>query len=210
MGYLFYIILQGRVGIKVPVTVDFSFGAEDLFAYCLQNMDNIFWQKFPNGDSIRAEIKGDAAKIGVTPKNIHKKLSMFLHRLKVKDVGIPFGIYSIMDGKKGPGDDPYKMYIFKEVAELKEGAYFGELALQDTKPRTATVFCKDDCMFGTLSKRDYQALVGTSQKRKQAEEIRFFKQYRIFANAVKNKMKHLRYYMVPKRFDHNQVVFKEG
>jgi CRP-like cAMP-binding protein len=38
------------------------------------------------------------------------------------------------------------------VAYFGQGMYFGELALLNNKPRQASVICKEDCIFATLSK----------------------------------------------------------
>ena len=37
-----------------------------------------------------------------------------------------------------------------EVKILKEDDYFGELALIDKIPRSATIVCMEDCVFGVL------------------------------------------------------------
>lgn len=46
-------------------------------------------------------------------------------------------------------------YVMQKVHEYKAGDYFGEKALQDTKPRAATILTTSDCHFGTLTKDEY-------------------------------------------------------
>lgn len=42
----------------------------------------------------------------------------------------------------------------KKIKTLTSGAYFGELALLEKKPRAATIVCDTDCAFAVLEK-DY-------------------------------------------------------
>ena len=42
-----------------------------------------------------------------------------------------------------------------EVAKLKTGSSFGELALINNEPRKATIMCLTDCFFAVLEKEDY-------------------------------------------------------
>ena len=45
-----------------------------------------------------------------------------------------------------------KMEWFKEVAKLMPGQTFGELALINKAPRSATIYCNVDSWFATLNK----------------------------------------------------------
>eukprot|EP00930_Biecheleria_cincta_P001342 TRINITY_DN102475_c0_g1_i1.p1 TRINITY_DN102475_c0_g1~~TRINITY_DN102475_c0_g1_i1.p1 ORF type:complete len:870 (+),score=127.50 TRINITY_DN102475_c0_g1_i1:217-2826(+) len=46
------------------------------------------------------------------------------------------------------------------VTTLKEGACFGELALQSSKPRSATIRCKTDCSIYIISQAHFQKVLG--------------------------------------------------
>jgi CRP-like cAMP-binding protein len=48
----------------------------------------------------------------------------------------------------------------KIVTTLKEGACFGELALQSSKPRAATIRCKTDCSMYIISQEHFQKVMG--------------------------------------------------
>lgn len=51
------------------------------------------------------------------------------------------------------------------VKWLREGTLFGELALQNTEPRSATIVCSQDCELLRLRKEDYLNVIqGTKQK----------------------------------------------
>lgn len=51
------------------------------------------------------------------------------------------------------GSDPKEE---KEVAVIKSGKYFGELALLEKKPRLATVKAKDKCHFAVIEGSQFQ------------------------------------------------------
>lgn len=48
----------------------------------------------------------------------------------------------------------------QEVSVLKAGSYFGELALLNDAPRTATIICKETCNFAVLFRDDFREVFG--------------------------------------------------
>lgn len=55
----------------------------------------------------------------------------------------------------------------KLVRYLREGEGFGEIALKRNIPRTASILCKTDCEFLTLSKEEYELGFGKMQREKE-------------------------------------------
>lgn len=55
----------------------------------------------------------------------------------------------------------------KLVRYLREGEGFGEIALKRNIPRTASILCKKDCEFLTLSKEQYELGFGKMQREKE-------------------------------------------
>ena len=101
----------------------------------------------------------------------------FLHRLKLpeleklmsamKRIHYPAG--SVVFKQGDPGDTFYlvsrgslsywvnKIFGEKKVADLRPKDYFGEAALINTAPRSATVRAETDCDLFVLRKNDFQA-----------------------------------------------------
>ena len=63
----------------------------------------------------------------------------------------------------------------KDVATLRAGMFFGELALINNEARAATIVCKTDCYFGVLSREDYSSSIGKIQDIANTKYINFMR-----------------------------------
>lgn len=63
---------------------------------------------------------------------------------------------------------------YDELAELRGGEFFGQVALIENKARMASIKCLEDCHFAILSKEDFNRALGAIEKRKYNERIQFF------------------------------------
>lgn len=73
------------------------------------------------------------------------------------------------------------LFLTKAVATLKEGDFFGEIALISDEPRTATIVAAEPTMLFTLIAMDFQAVL--RQNPKAAEEMRRIADRRKFDSA---------------------------
>jgi len=73
------------------------------------------------------------------------------------------------DDDEGPRSDFEIMVstLGKLVRYLREGEGFGEIALKRNIPRTASILCKTECEFLTLSKEQYELGFGKMQREKE-------------------------------------------
>ena len=64
-----------------------------------------------------------------------------------------------------------KLDVLIDVARLKEGVGFGELALLNDAPRSATIRSVTDTHFATLEKEDFKLVLGKVLKVKILQDI---------------------------------------
>lgn len=89
----------------------------------------------------------------------------------------------------------YEICILKEVAELKEGMSFGELALMENQPRSATVYCKtQNVYFAVLNKKDFEKTYSKTQKILTKHKMDLMKHFGIFSHFGFRILKKLRYF----------------
>lgn len=70
--------------------------------------------------------------------------------------------------------------LFQEVARIRDGASFGELALLKDGPRAASIVTSTDCKFAILNKKDYLWTIGQEEKRRLKKIVEFFRKFRLF------------------------------
>ena len=73
------------------------------------------------------------------------------------NVGVVVPIPNATVNDKG---QPIIEKVMTEVRILESGAAFGELALMDSKPRAATIVCKEECYFAVLDKKPFKEILG--------------------------------------------------
>lgn len=56
-------------------------------------------------------------------------------------------------------DKTQKNYFFYELKSIKTGDSFGQLALMENKPRSASIICKEDCHFAILDKEHFDGIL---------------------------------------------------
>lgn len=95
-----------------------------------------------------------------------------------------------------------------KVAVLGAGASFGELALINGQPRSASIYCEEDTHFATLSKEDYIRILGKLESRKLDKFINFLHSIPIFSQWTKKKLQGLSFYLTKKKFSRKQEVFR--
>ena len=127
---------------------------------------NIFRQPEKEDESIRKILKKIPIFAGLT-RNELKAIERILHRRDYKAGEIIFhqgepaaGMYIIEKGKVQVFFEPTQQVI----AELHDGDFFGELALLDDSPRTATVMVKMDSRMLGFFKPDLIDLIERTPK----------------------------------------------
>jgi CRP-like cAMP-binding protein len=118
---------------------------------------------------------------------------------------------------------------FKEVATKGTGEFFGELALIDNKPRSATIKCITPCFFATLDKTSYDNSLGKIQTAQLESMIDFLSSIPQFGGTggsstineitqkdenkwtwSKTALSRLSYYFKEVKYRRSNVVYKKG
>ena len=106
-----------------------------------------------------------------------------------------------------------------ELATLKDGEYFGEMAAFIELPRAATVTAKTSCLFATLSKSDFRSFLKVVPNIKNS--IEFMVKQHMLQNLIQLKSPFLGSVSIAKahgmaskseieQYKNNETIFKEG
>jgi len=189
-GQLFYIIIDGEIEIRTPAPVELEneqATPEGILVFCITYFNEIYWDKMLNGDKIQSKILNELEmlQITVTNKSFDKDKA-----LKALDHAVVNGhtkIHLKLEQSLNPNHKPsITLNWFKTVQTLRTGASFGERALIKNEDRAATIVCSKNSCFATLHRKDYNAIIGASQKRELKEKVEILKNFRIFSQLRTN------------------------
>jgi CRP-like cAMP-binding protein len=120
--------------------------------------------------------------------------------------------YIIISGKVGvevPIKDNKGETHMVEVMVLSSGSGFGELALESSKPRAASIKCKVPSHFMYLEKSDYTRLISRLVTDRRSALVDFVKSLPPFKHLTKGKLTKLSYIFKEKLFTKGQIVYNE-
>mmetsp|Transcript_29513 Transcript_29513/g.26911 ORF Transcript_29513/g.26911 Transcript_29513/m.26911 type:complete len:136 (-) Transcript_29513:1941-2348(-) len=98
----------------------------------------------------------------------------------------------------------------QEVRVLPAGSGFGELALMDSRPRAATIYCKEDCQFAVLDKEPFLKILKEKEIRKLFKEIDFLASLPVFKKWSYFAVKNLYYHAPIRTVKRGIVMYSEG
>lgn len=97
-----------------------------------------------------------------------------------------------------------------EVLRLNSGASFGELALEQNKPRSASIKCLENCHLAVLDKTDYKKILLNFVKEKQMELVDFLQSLPLFRKCTKETIRKLTFFFQERICFKNNVIYREG
>ena len=68
----------------------------------------------------------------------------------------------------------YGIFKYTFLVTLREGEMFGDLGLLLRKPRAATIICREDTEFATLTADDYRKILKNAEIMKMNNQVDFF------------------------------------
>jgi CRP-like cAMP-binding protein len=98
----------------------------------------------------------------------------------------------------------------KEIAALKAGMSFGEMALLLDAPRNATIKCKEDCDFAVVHRKEFNEVLAKAELRKVQDKIDFFMSLPIFAKHSRRNISTLIYHFEMIKFNKGETIYTVG
>ncbi|CAI2365910.1 unnamed protein product [Moneuplotes crassus] len=193
-GYYFYIILKGKVGVKIMLTKENQSTQEQYHQFLLKNYKDICWDKTENGAALKLKVQALMNRPPPrVPKRSSKKLIKATQSFCLKNL------------------KTFKTMMMKEVNVLGPGKCFGEVALINSSKRTATIYCKNhSCSFAILGRDDFKDIAGKAEKKKLEQKITFLKKYEIFQEFTYNTLRKFSYFMEEQIYSKGSKVYSEG
>lgn len=97
-----------------------------------------------------------------------------------------------------------------EVAVLKQGDSFGEVALQNDLPRSATIKTKEACVLATLTRDDYKAVLQSTFDAIQQERLNFIRSVPMLTGVPEAAITKLSMMMQVRVYIRHEVVVDVG
>ncbi|KRX07044.1 Cyclic nucleotide-binding protein [Pseudocohnilembus persalinus] len=132
-----------------------------------------------------------------------------LIKSKDDDIDIPQIQKQIENQNKNNGNQNEKDK-YEEVARLKNGQSFGEMALIKGEPRLATIQCVTDCIFGILEKSVFMKSIKEYENKKIQKQINWLRQVPGFQNLDARILRILELNLEKKEYSKGQIIYKEG
>ena len=103
-----------------------------------------------------------------------------------------------------------KHYVATEINVIGKGMGFGELALINDKPRTATIICKEDSELMVLKKKQYKTLLEKNERMKINDKFEFIASLPLFSKIDYRDLMTLIIHFNIHKYSTNQTVYREG
>ena len=96
---------------------------------------------------------------------------------------------------------------FRQLALLRQGEHFGELALIHYQPRAASVICREDSHFAVLERDDYLRVLGKLHQESLREKLQLLMQNPAFSEWPKPMLQSFSYFFRERIYKRSQVLF---
>ena len=100
--------------------------------------------------------------------------------------------------------------VYQQLAVLKAGSSFGELALIQHASRVASIMCREPTALGVLGRLDYLRILGKAQEAILSRKVDLLQQHPIFTHWSRHSLAKLTYFFHEKIFTRKQVLYRAG
>ncbi|CAD8191302.1 unnamed protein product [Paramecium pentaurelia] len=97
-----------------------------------------------------------------------------------------------------------------KVGQIAAGGSFGEIALTNFIPRQATIVCKENSQFITLSREAFNKFLSEYYNRIQQKNFEFLKSIQIFKGWNDAELSQMQYHLQPLEYCYDTLIYKEG
>lgn len=96
---------------------------------------------------------------------------------------------------------------YRQLALLRQGEYFGELALINYKPRAASVICREEAHFAVLERNDYLRVLGKAHDQTLKSKLQLLLRNPAFTSWSKPSLQSLSYFFRERQYKRSQTLF---
>ena len=221
IGTKFYIILRGQVSVRIPSYVERHFSFRKLLKMLVENEQWIIENdKFEEICKVIQKLMPEVIKFGYRIKFDFKTARKIVEGEKMVDSMKRYPrLFPGFDYL--PSDDPYsnnanidsKLFrydIMLEVAKLGTGIGFGELALLNEAPRSATITTLEDSQFAILNKADFNEIMAKVLRKRFANDVQFISSFPFLDHLTRKAKEKLCFFFKKETFSIGQNVITEG
>ena len=156
------------------------------FTFLYKNANKIYWKKMTAFRTLKKMVK-DFKKMGDKKLNPHHLVT--LKKLNIK---------------------PSVVWMLKDIRHLYAGDIFGEIALQQKQPRSASVLAVSDCVFATLNKAAYEKALEAAIAKLNERSLKLLQHFPLFKTFPQARLIKLIPSMKLRFFQRGNYVFKQG
>ena len=220
IGETFYFTLKGVVIVLVPKTFQTYMNKDEYKSHLkyLYNCNERYLLEKTYNENInifqidKNEFESYDSTIKVHKSNLDNYLNLINAQTIIEQKENASLINKNMILKKE--NEYYKVNIvgYFKVVELSEGSTFGEIALinEDSK-RTASIYVKEDSVFGTLTAEVYRELIRDIQRKNKKEESSFIFSTQLFNNVNNHQILRVYWhYFIQRNVNKGDFIFKSG
>ena len=136
---------------------------------------------------INTLLKFDEYEIKKLTKSLQEIYSQFskinINVLNYIKLTFPFNIREKEKEYQNSSEKKLIIYSYFEVTKTKQGEFFGEIALEKSNlRRSGSIICAEDCIFGTLSKEDYNNSIREIQIKERRINVKTLLSFKIFSD----------------------------
>jgi len=99
---------------------------------------------------------------------------------------------------------------YTQLAVLKAGTGFGELALINDQQRTASILCREPTHLAVLERDEYKRILGRIDDAKLEAKVQLLQKHPAFANWSKAALQRVSYFFFDRPSKRKQVLFRSG